>query len=370
MEGQGMTSVEDAIGSVERPGGRRGLLAGRPLTGPFLRNAPFLCIVALHFAAALVVHLRTAQPLPVDLLSSLSALFGRFVPVFVLTVAVWHFLRLALVVRPARPLRRYAADAAGLVQPARLVDGAIIMIAVTVLTGSVGFFKAAIPEIDAFSWDPALARLDRLLHFGTDPWRILFAAIGTPRVVTALNAAYHVWLLVLYFMIFLAAFSGDGAYRRRFFLGYAVMWLVAGNLAAAGFASGGPVYFDRLGHGDTFLPLMDRLRAFSETSPVWALRVQDMLWESYVGDGEFLGISAMPSMHVATSTFLACAAWSRARWAGLLLSLFAATILVGSVMLGWHYAIDGYAGIAFALAAWWVAGRVPGAADGRRGTAA
>lgn len=354
-----MSSIEDAIRSPGKGPDSRGFMLPHPgLAGPILGNAPFLAVVALHFAAAVIVRQRTGQPLPVDLLSSLSALFGRFIPVFVLIVAIWHFMRLAIVDRPSRPLARYAADAAGVFRPARLVDGVVLMAAVTVLTGSVGFFKAAIPLIDAFSWDPALASLDRALHFGTDPWRLLFAAIGTPRVVTALNAAYHVWLLVLYFMIFLAAFSGDAGYRRRFFLGYAVMWVIAGNLAAAGFASGGPVYYERLGHGDTFAPLMARLREFAETSPVWALRVQDLLWDSYVGNGEFLGISAMPSMHVATSTFLARAAWSRARWAGVLLTIFTAMILVGSVMLGWHYAIDGYAGIAFALGAWWVAGRM------------
>ena len=46
------------------------------------------------------------------------------------------------------------------------------------------------------------------------------------------------------------------------------------------------------------------------------------------------------------------------RWAGYLLSAFAFLIFVGSIHLGWHYAIDGYAGAAVALFGWWAAGRL------------
>ena len=49
---------------------------------------------------------------------------------------------------------------------------------------------------------------------------------------------------------------------------------------------------------------------------------------------------------------------SSKKWLGYLLSVFAALIFVGSIHLGWHYAIDGYAGAAVALVCWWVAGKI------------
>ena len=60
------------------------------------------------------------------------------------------------------------------------------------------------------------------------------------------------------------------------------------------------------------------------------------------------------------------AALSRDVFAGLITSTisvayglsFAALIFVGSIHLGWHYAIDGYAGAAVALFGWWAAGRL------------
>ena len=41
---------------------------------------------------------------------------------------------------------------------------------------------------------------------------------------------------------------------------------------------------------------------------------------------------------------------------GIAFAAYAGVILLGSVHLGWHYAVDGYAAIGIALACWWIAG--------------
>jgi membrane-associated phospholipid phosphatase len=80
-----------------------------------------------------------------------------------------------------------------------------------------------------------------------------------------------------------------------------------------------------------------------------------------MNDGVLAGISAMPSMHVATSVLMALYAARHARWAGWIMWIFAGLIQIGSVHLGWHYAVDGYLGGIVALAAWraglWLAER-------------
>ena len=58
------------------------------------------------------------------------------------------------------------------------------------------------------------------------------------------------------------------------------------------------------------------------------------------------------------STLLALALWLWRRWAGVLGWLMVAVTLFGSVALGWHYAVDGYAALVGMLALWWVAGRI------------
>jgi hypothetical protein len=55
---------------------------------------------------------------------------------------------------------------------------------------------------------------------------------------------------------------------------------------------------------------------------------------------------------------LPLAGWHINRKLGIALFIFTGMILLGSIHLAWHYAIDGYAGIAIALIAWWVSGIV------------
>lgn len=72
----------------------------------------------------------------------------------------------------------------------------------------------------------------------------------------------------------------------------------------------------------------------------------------------FGGISAMPSLHVATAVLFALTAW-RIHWVlGVLFWFYALVIQMGSVHLGWHYAVDGYVGATVALVIWWGVARV------------
>ena len=109
---------------------------------------------------------------------------------------------------------------------------------------------------------------------------------------------------------------------------------------------------------------MAQLHAVDARTPIWALATQDTLWAGFTGaQAGSAGISAFPSMHVATATLFALAA--RRMHPGLfaLAAIFWAMILLGSVTLGWHYATDGYAGTLIALLMWRLAGlygrRVP-----------
>ena len=81
-----------------------------------------------------------------------------------------------------------------------------------------------------------------------------------------------------------------------------------------------------------------------------------MLWDGYIGKIPALGISAMPSMHNASAVLFALAFRQVSKRLGWFFAAYAAVILVGSVHLGWHYAIDGYAGVVIAVFSWWLAG--------------
>ncbi len=68
----------------------------------------------------------------------------------------------------------------------------------------------------------------------------------------------------------------------------------------------------------------------------------------------------MPSMHLAITTINALMLARLNRYAGTVACLYLATILLGSVFLGWHYAVDGYASIAITGLIWYAVQRVLG----------
>jgi hypothetical protein len=50
--------------------------------------------------------------------------------------------------------------------------------------------------------------------------------------------------------------------------------------------------------------------------------------------------------------------WRTWKPLGVIFALYGVLILIGSVHLGWHYAIDGYASIIGVLVLWWAAGKI------------
>jgi len=126
------------------------------------------------------------------------------------------------------------------------------------------------------------------------------------------------------------------------------------------FSSVGPTFYGRLLTGpDPYVPLMDWLKQANQSYPIWSVNVMDALWKNYeTGVGVVNGISAMPSMHVERRCFSRCSASPAASAGCWLLTGFALAIFIGSIHLGWHYAIDGYVGALVAVFGWWAAGRI------------
>jgi len=64
----------------------------------------------------------------------------------------------------------------------------------------------------------------------------------------------------------------------------------------------------------------------------------------------------MPSLHVAIAVLQALLGWRLSRKLGLILTGYAVIVLLGSVHLAWHYAVDGYLSILLALIVWKASG--------------
>ncbi|MEM7598345.1 MAG: phosphatase PAP2 family protein [Pseudomonadota bacterium] len=329
--------------------------------GPALwRNRALIALVSLHFLAVYAICLMLGHEFGSGTASTLINLLQLQVPLFLIILFFWRFGWMVIKVRPRRPIQWFLNDLKEIVLDRhRIFCGAVAFVTMCLFAGTFTVAKDLIPVIHPFAWDETFAVWDRVLHFGQDPWRLIWPLTGSPYVTTAINAAYHLWLMLAYFLIFVACFNVSRHDKHRtYLLADVTCWIVGGNILATIFSSVGPVYYQAMGYGTDFRPLMDQLYAFNEVSPVWALPLQEMLIDGYLNDGPVKGISAMPSMHVASTVMMTLYAFSVSRVWGWIMTVFAALILVGSVQLGWHYAIDGYVSIVLALGIYWVARRV------------
>jgi hypothetical protein len=98
---------------------------------------------------------------------------------------------------------------------------------------------------------------------------------------------------------------------------------------------------------------MTYLRSTNEVLPIWALPLQDELWQGYIDQSVIVkGISAMPSMHNGSALLYVLAGYQVSRFAGRILAVHCFLVFIGSIHLGWHYAVDSYLAWALALVIW------------------
>lgn len=279
------------------------------------------------------------------------------------TVIIGHAIYVMVAVRPLHLTRHLVEEyRTRLFSSERLLTGLPVLLVLPVISGTFTSIKLMIPHIQPYRWDSAFIAWDRWLHFGYQPWELLQSVIGFPAATWLLNAGYHAWFFILYVSFFAASFSlTRPKLRAQFLLALLMTWALVGNLGGTLFASVGPCFYGLLTGAPTpFDPLMDYLRGIEGDPMLPALFVQAYLWESYVADGAAIGggISAMPSIHVATALLFALL-WSRInKWIGRLMWAYLVVIMAGSVHLAWHYAVDGYVAIAATLAIWHILGRL------------
>jgi hypothetical protein len=295
---------------------------------------------------------------PAPVMAVLIDLLSFALPVGLIAMLLLRLGQYALVEKPESPLKALLSDTAGLLaRPAHIINALPVFAAMVFFNKAMIELKPAIPAINPFDWDETFMALDRVVHFGVDPWVLLQPLLGFDLVTLAINIAYNFWFLALFSAWFWFGFQRQaGALRARFFLSYMLAWWVGGGLLAVLFSSAGPVYYDELGLlPNPFAGLFAYLNDVDSRIPLWFLDTQQMLWDGHTGKGPAFGISAMPSMHNASAALFALAFWNVNRRLGWFFAAYAGVILVGSVHLGWHYAVDGYAGFAIAFIAWWVA---------------
>jgi membrane-associated phospholipid phosphatase len=218
--------------------------------------------------------------------------------------------------------------------------------------------KSSISLFASYTWDSTFADWDRYIHFG-NAWEILQPVIGFPVITFGFNLAYNFWIVLIYAgTVFFALRMKDPILRQRFLITYFLCWTVLGIVGAILLASVGPIFVGRVLGQREFDPLVSYLYAANEHYPIFALQVQEGLIERFNAQSTALGagITAMPSMHVSKAFVFFLAMRHVSRPAAVALGIFVLLIMIGSVHLGYHYAVDGYVSLVFTALIWKFAG--------------
>ena len=331
-------------------------------------HALLACMVAAYLTMSYAISAWQKVPVADDAAAGIFMGFLTDVPIMIFFVLFWRLLRLTYVQRDPNRFVTLAAEVrAFLTDKNRMLGGLVAVVLMTGMMIAFGQLKNLIPILNPYSWDTAFMHLDKVLHFGVHPYQIVHAVLGWHYAITFFTGLYNIWMFLMFFVLFGACFRRpDNPVRMQFLIAFLLTWAFGGNLIATIFSSVGPVYYARLGLGDTYAGLMQQLQDHASTGSLTVINIQNLLWDMHTSPQRLNGISAFPSMHVASSVLMAIFLSRSSPLLGLAASIFALGIMIGSVLLAWHYAVDGYAGALIAIACWYVAGWLVRLTNGSR----
>jgi len=329
-------------------------------------NLPFTLVVLVYGIIAVCASQYFDFALHADIYSPALTYIAPAVGAVVLTVSIIGTL---VRHRPNRPIIFVWQKIRGDWQvERRLLYGLPVLVVISVFFSLFTSVKSAITSMVPFYADPWAATLDRMIH-SSDAWEILQPLLGFPVVTVSINFVYNIWLIVVCAVVTIAAFmAGNEFLRSQFLVAFVLTWGLLGSLLATVLSSAGPCYYALFYDGDPFAGLMSYLREANTLYPIWALTTQDTLIQSFAASkaGLASGISALPSVHVAVAALMTIFAWQASRPLGCCAFAFLVAIFLGSIHLGWHYAVDGYLSLISVPVIWWLAGKIVDLVSGTR----
>jgi hypothetical protein len=242
-------------------------------------------------------------------------------------------------------------------RPVALLDLARLVVGLTLVSWSYSWLKVFVPHLNGWITDPLLAALDMGVHFGVNPNRFLIELFPSPALWRVVDVVYAQFLLSMGVAF---AWFGSAPARRdraRFAAGFALLW-IAGSWLYVAAPSLGPCYV----FPEDYAAVRPEMPLQTETQRLLLVQYDAVTKGSRAlattGLNAAFGIGAMPSLHVAGQAFVALFARRRQPRLAFAFGLLTVLTFAGSLMTGWHYAVDGYAGVLLAFSAWRLGERI------------
>ncbi len=242
-------------------------------------------------------------------------------------------------------------------------DGAVTVLIISFYLLFFCYLKSLFPVISPTNWDSYWAGIDLWLHGGKYPHQYLLPFVQTHNLEIWLERVYIAWFLIMYFAnTYCFFYDGNEIRRKQFIWSFVLCWMVAGSAMAIGFYSAGPIFYHLINPDivNPYAELLAWMQVVNDGKPAFAYDAGMALYGT-ANDAihpDLNGTSAMPSQHVGIAWLMALYAFQFKRWLGILMTVFTLAIMIGSVILGWHYAVDGYVGVIVVTLIWLASGFV------------
>ncbi|MEE2770524.1 MAG: phosphatase PAP2 family protein [Pseudomonadota bacterium] len=161
------------------------------------------------------------------------------------------------------------------------------------------------------------------------------------NVVYYLDRFYMPYFAYQWFVIMYIVFHETSDKREYFITTFFLIWMFGTTIGGL-CQSGGPFFFS---YAPWHILQMKGLEAINHIVPLYSLNTQNYLWQSYFDVNKTMlagGISAFPSLHIAICLFIYLF-FRECGYKYLTILTFIGLMItwIGSMILGWHYFVDG-----------------------------
>ncbi len=230
----------------------------------------------------------------------------------------------------------------------------ILVICYTLLFLSFCFFKNSIPYINFYSWDNVLIKLDWLLLFKHHPWVVVKSLVPNFEMIEVYNYIYLSWIPINSLILFWQQITINRALRIQYLTSLMSTWLVLGSWCAVLFSSVGPCFYSFFYDGSP-----DIIRVFTaHVEPIdlglLTSIVKKGFLSNYFNESFTIGygISAFPSLHVATTVINVLAITKRFKKLAIFGWAYVFLIMLSCIYIGFHYLSDCIFGMLGAIVIW------------------
>ncbi len=240
----------------------------------------------------------------------------------------------------------------------RLADLARLVLGLALLAHAYAWLKIFVPILNPRLFDDWFYAADNALFLGVNPNRLVLGLFKTPSALRFFDWQYARYFDTLAFGLLWYLSSLCVIERRRFMMAFSALWIGSAWIYLA-VPTLGPCYTLPEDYVDAHREMpLQKVTQDALIHQYGAVRATKRRGYSPELNPAY-GVAAMPSLHVGVQVLLALWSRGRSRLLALGFGLMAMLTFIGSLLSGWHYAVDGYAGAFLAVGAAWLGQHAP-----------